>query len=433
MKVLFEFGGWHSITNPDALKNFLRAVWSSQIHVHDKERAEGEDNRYQPFLQFDGDQVRANNYIGFIQSESELIEVYPKVFRHLQSPDRSWMLRHIFFWFDYCRKWRFPFNKSSIDQFEREIFPELIIYLMVSQFLEVVSSQPFIQYQRTQERSSTPKGRIHFPAYAGSSLVTGNHHILEYEHEPFLFDNTVNQTIKYCCRLLLSQTKLDENQRMLQETLFVLDEVQDRHVSAAEVSRIQLNPFFLDYTSVLEVCQSILNQQIYSSSPYELSQWCLLLPMEYIFEDFIAGFLEDHFCNEWIVEYQKSNAYLSQSPEAFLMQHDIFLTNRADTTRRVIIDTKYKLREITDEVKKGVSQGDLYQVVSYALRRGCTEVLLIYPNSTLDERADDLFNVQSEFRGKETVVIRAAEVPFWSNDHLEIESKLIEKFKRILA
>jgi 5-methylcytosine-specific restriction enzyme subunit McrC len=31
--------------------------------------------------------------------------------------------------------------------------------------------------------------------------------------------------------------------------------------------------------------------------------------MEYIFEDFVAGFLEQHFSKDWHVKYQKSDEY----------------------------------------------------------------------------------------------------------------------------
>ena len=93
--------------------------------------------------------------------------------------------------------------------------------------------------------------------------------------------------------------------------------------------------------------------------------------MEYIFEDFISGFLENKFSSDWNVEYQKSNMNLSTNPEAFRMQHDIFLTSRRDKTKKIIVDTKYKLRDsnFKEDKKKGISQADLYQMVSYALRK----------------------------------------------------------------
>ncbi|MBK6989184.1 MAG: hypothetical protein IPH33_13750 [Bacteroidetes bacterium] len=55
------------------------------------------------------------------------------------------------------------------------------------------------------------------------------------------------------------------------------------------------------------------------------------------------------------------------------MRNDIYIDEL------LIIDTKYKIRSNDDGLKAGVSQSDLYQMVSYAIRRNCKNVLLLYP------------------------------------------------------
>lgn len=432
MSVLFEYGSYLPIQNKSELKSYLCAIWRQRVieESEDQEQSEGEDERYQPFLQFDDSSIRANNYIGFIQHEQEVIEIYPKVFKRLDNPNKGLMLKHIFYWFSYCRKWKFPFNQANLDSAAVDSFPELIIYLIASQFHETISRHPFMQYQSIEDRMTTPRGTINFNRYINRSLATGNYHQIEVDHEPFMFDNKVNRAIKYCSRLLMNQTRFAESQRMLQEIVFILDEVEDTPVSVHEIASIKVNPFFDDYTLVMEMCRNILNQEVYSHNAYDFSQWCLLLPMEYIFEDFLAGFLETHFSDQWKVEYQKSNAYLSTNPQAFQMQHDIFLTNRI-TGRKIIVDTKYKLRDFDQNDKKmGVAQSDLYQVVSYAFRRGCTEVMMIYPNATEEIREPVLFEIPSGFPGSEVIKVTALEIPFWSQDFKflndNLKNRLIE-------
>ena len=437
MSPLFEYGNRQPVQRKDELKTFLRTIWQqrSREELPENETNEVIDSNYQPFLQFEDDTVRANNYIGFIQHENELIEIYPKVFKALEQPDKNLMLKHIFYWFSYCRKWRFPFNRANLDNRDIDSFPELIIYLMANQFLETVSTHPFMQYQAVEDRVTTPRGSINFNRYLTRSMATGNYHQIEVDHEPFLYDNKVNRIIKYCSRLLLNQTKFAENQRLLQEIVFVLDEVEDAPVTIHDVTSVKLNPFFDDYTLVLEMCKTILNQQLYSNNSYDFSQWCLLFPMEYIFEDFVAGFLENHFSEQWKVEYQKSNAYLASNPDAFQMQHDIFLTSRDSVKRKIIIDTKYKPRDYSDtDPKKGVSQADLYQVVSYAYRRGCTEVVLIYPNTHETLREPVTFEIDSGFSNADKISVRVIEIPFWSMEKMEsLQNNLKEELNRILS
>lgn len=439
MTLLFEYGKWEPIKNTIGLKPMLQDIWKQKLFADSENELDDEakDKRYQPFLKFDGNNVRANNFVGYIQHADELIEIYPKVFRdkfpNPTDEERMLFLRHIFYWFSYCRKWKFPFNKASIDTINIESFPELIINLIATQFLETVSNHPLTMYQQVEETLQTPRGSINFGRYINSSLSKGNFQNIECDYEPFLFDNKVNRIIKYCSRLLMGQTKFPENLRILQDIVFVLDEVEDMPCTIHDIDKTNFNSFFDEYTLIMDSCRLILNQQLYSNNTYDLSQWCLLFPMEYIFEDFFAGFLEEHFSKEWDVHYQKSDLNLSNNPSAFNMQHDIYLTNREG--KKIIVDTKYKLREnnYKSDIKKGISQNDLYQMVSYAFKRGCTDVILVYPNLSEEVGTFDKFEIDSGFGGKEKINIYAIEIPFWSElGHEVIDERLKIKIAEIL-
>jgi 5-methylcytosine-specific restriction enzyme subunit McrC len=151
----------------------------------------------------------------------------------------------------------------------------------------------------------------------------------------------------------------------------------------------------------------------------------------------LSAVLEDKFSNDWKVEYQKSNEYLSSNPKAFNMQHDIFLTSKTADRRKVIIDTKYKLRSLDfkNDIKKGIAQADLYQMTSYAFRRGCTDIFLLYPNITDIINEPDIFEINSGFNIDDNITITAMEIPFWTKENLDItklENKLYNTLKKQL-
>ncbi len=75
MTLLFEYGKWESIKNKNALHQMLKNIWKERLFVDtNSELTEDEtDNHYQPFLQFDDNQIRANNFAGFIQNGEEVI------------------------------------------------------------------------------------------------------------------------------------------------------------------------------------------------------------------------------------------------------------------------------------------------------------------------------------------------------------------------
>ena len=437
MTVLFEYGKKQKVNNKESLRIILQDIWgtrknnveSPELSTEDIEHSEEEpDPKYQPFLKFDGENVSAKNYVGFIQNGEDVIEIYPKVFREqfqnqktISTDDKQLMLRHIFYWFNYCRKWKFPFNQASLGNIDIDEFPELIINLIANQFLETISNQPLMMYQAVEESLVVPRGSINFKRYISKSLSYGNFQNIECDYEPFLFDNKVNRIIKYCSRLLMNQTRFSESLRVLQEVVFILDEVEDVYCTIHDLESITLNSFFSEYSILLDSCRLILSQQLYANNSYDLTQWCLLFPMEYIFEDFVAGFLESKFSKDWRVEYQKSDMYLSEDPKAFNMQHDIFLTSRQDSSKKIIIDTKYKLRPegFNNDIKKGIAQSDLYQMVSYAFKRGCTDVLLIYPNKSDKLNTPDQFNIKSGFGGGNIIRVTAIEIPFYSLNNFE--------------
>jgi 5-methylcytosine-specific restriction enzyme subunit McrC len=155
--------------------------------------------------------------------------------------------------------------------------------------------------------------------------------------------------------------------------------------------------------------------------------------MEYVFEDFIAGFIKMHFSKEFIVEPQKSELYLHESPNTFNLKHDILLTNRV-TKESIIIDTKYKTRsgDLKSDPKKGVSQQDLYQMISYAFKRGTDNVIIIYPNSSDILNDDHVFHINSRLDTK-VIQIKIVEVPFWSGLNCKaVEANLKLKLNSVL-
>jgi 5-methylcytosine-specific restriction enzyme subunit McrC len=446
-----EYGEWQSLNNVEErqqLQKFLDNVWEkrafpfAQDWITDDETQREKNG--QAFLQFDGKDFRAKNFVGFIQTGDIRIDIFPKVFGQ-EPKDKKLMLRHLFYWLSYCSKIRFPFLQSNLDIDHIDSLPELLIFLISHEIRAQVSDNPISMYEQKEEIMTTPRGRIDFSNYVKNGLSTGNWQNVDCIHEPFVYDNRVNQIIKYTCRLLQNTTKISENRQILDDIIFVLDEVEDCFCTVQDIDKVKLSPLFVAYSDILQWCRMILEQQIHSSEHDDSTQWCFLMPMEYVFEDFIAGFTKRHFSDNWKVKPQSSEKYLCEGPSVFLMKHDILLTSKEskeskDSKKRtIILDTKYKLRSEQDfeDKKKGVSQSDMYQMVSYGLRRGCENLYLIYPNLYDGEIRDSAtFTVESNFMDNAPIKINihAIELPFWSlMDFEHISEKLKKELSKILG
>ena len=424
----YEFGASFPIQARKQLEDYLCSIWRTQYY--DSEQSEETAVQQQGILTFDGDTARARNFIGFIQTENETIEIYPKVFRDAKL-DKTVLLQHLFYWFAYCRKWKFPFNEVQLSKLPDIDLPELIINLIAHQLFNVVSTNPISLYQDVEETLTMPKGSLNFDRYVTQSMSRGNFHQLECDHQPMEYDNRLNRTIKYVARLLLAKSKFDETRQILDELIFILDEVEDQVCLPSFLDHIPISSFYQEYHTSIDLCRMVLQQHIYNHHQENTKHWSLLLPMEYVFEDFIAGFLEKHLSDKWDVKYQKSDMYLTDE-KVFQMQHDIFLTSKTDPKIKIIVDTKYKLRgNFKQDKKKGIAQSDLYQMTSYAFRRGCKHVLLLYPNQSDSIAEPDIFHISSADQSQ-VIEVTAAEIPFWSSLGYQDVGYKLEKVLREL-
>jgi 5-methylcytosine-specific restriction enzyme subunit McrC len=431
----FEFQELHEsiILERNKFEYFLNLTWK-EYKLFWSEENNGltlDSKSKQSFFSFDGNKAKSRNFVGFMNYEDKFIEIYPKVFRN-HNISKDLMHRHLIYWLSKCKKIKFPFSNTLLDTFESESFPELIIYLITKHIYETVNEQPYSTYEYVEEALYTPRGRINFNRYS-NSLTYGRNHLIDCDYEPFVFDNLLNKVIKYCVRLLQSISKAPETQLLLNEIIFIFDEVEDVVCNVSHLNQVKIPSMFESYEVVIQSCRMILENHIYSYEDYDLRNWNLLLPMELIFEDFIASFIEDNFKNDYIVDRQKSELFLDEKHKVFNLQHDILIKNKS-SKESIIVDTKYKIRDLKKDIKKqGVSQNDMYQMVSYAYRRGVSKVLMIYPNLSSVLLEDYTFYIQDGFTGNE-IQIKVIEVPFWSeNGYNHIDKLLFEKLNQSIS
>lgn len=174
--------------------------------------------------------------------------------------------------------------------------------------------------------------------------------------------------------------------------------------------------------------------------------FCFLFPMEQLFEGFIGGFMK-----EVLKEYggkvtlQESKMSLVDrimykekiSGAAFRMRHDILVEFR---NKVFILDTKYKEMsrfennpEYSEMINEEVNQGDLYQVLSYAAKRGLNDVYLVYPMYRYEEKEDTFPMAISDFTlFGASIRIHFIRVPFVFEENQEkTKHQLVEVIKQI--
>ena len=134
IKSLYEYGKWESTGFSDEkikrFKTYLDEIWHSrkQYGLEEDERDSfyGTDKKKQRFLTFDGDKIKANNYIGFIQFEGLTLNIYPKICHEV--PEEQ-IISKVLYWLSYGKKINLPFAELPLDRQPFDTWLEAFIFL----------------------------------------------------------------------------------------------------------------------------------------------------------------------------------------------------------------------------------------------------------------------------------------------------------------
>ena len=374
----------------DGLEGFLDEIWNSREKNSSYSENGNDKIESQRFLQFihKTNELKSNKYVGVIHYEGAKINLLPKIFydgdKEYSENEVNQIQNHILWWLSYCRKIKFPNYQASLGSTKSDFF-EVLIYLFSKYTRVLLNSSIYQQYEEVKRELSFIKGRLNTNEYINQNLSTGIWHKLNCSYDAFVFDNEFNRIIKYVTTLLFNVTGSQDNKKNLREILFILDEVSDERATAEQCSRISFNPMFGEFETVRDYCQLFLTNCVLFDYKNDLKLFAFLLPMEYVFEDFIFGFIDKEL-EEVTAKAQRSDTYLDED-KTFNLKPDLWLKTEE---KSLIADTKYKI-VYSDEKdpKKGISQNDLYQILAYAIRFEVDEIILFYPNTLIQAQEDN--------------------------------------------
>ena len=424
-------------SNPslDGLEDFLDDIWEGR----DKNSfyLDEENESSQKFLRFIGktNEIKSNKYVGVIYFNGNKINLLPKIFydsdRDYSNDEVSQIQNHILWWLSYCRKIKFPNYQASLGNSKSDFF-EVLIYIFSKYTRELLNSSIYQQYEEVNRELSFIKGRLNTSQYINENLSKGRWHKLNCSYDAFVFDNEFNRIIKYVTTLLFNVTTSTENKKNLREILFILDEVTDERATAEQCSKISFNPMFGEFETVRDYCKLFLSNCVSFDYKNDLKLFAFLLPMEYVFEDFIFGFIDKEL-ESVRAKSQKSNTFLDEG-RTFNLKPDLWI-ELAD--KSLVADTKYKIVYSDDkDPKKGISQNDLYQMLAYAVRFEVDEIILFYPNTLKQDQEENTQMIIKDAlaNGKE-ITIKAFQLPIINREIFEEEHnprlKLSELFGKV--
>ena len=356
-------------------------------HTHDKE------GKYHPVLEVRNGKLKTQNYVGVIQTrKGGVLEILPKVdFSDDDGDDddddkKATKTKHVFL--QMLRAWRqmrhANLNEGGIRAIQNFNMLEIFVRLFLENLVLLTKRGIAKHYTPVEENLSRLKGRILFPQHIRENLTNRARFYVRYDD--FNANRPANRLIHSTIDTLKPLVKQSYNQQLLHQMEICFNDTPVSKHYSDDWRKHKIDRSMQHYQSVMQWVGLFLFGQGLATFSGKHIERCLLFPMEQIFEDFVADSFRKH-PNAFDVKTQSTSKYLATTGKknVFQLRPDIVLDNN-DTT--FILDTKWKrINEQATNLKRGISQADMYQLFAYGKKYDCRRVALIYPQTRYFKKA----------------------------------------------
>ena len=197
------------------------------------------------------------------------------------------------------------------------------------------------------------------------------------------------QILKACVLALRRHARAADTVRKLDVLRFMFADIADVSVAALPWRAVQIDRTHRRWEALFGLARLFLkrNWQATHHDPSAGQGITLLFPMNDLFEAYIAVLMRRSLRpGEFTVETQGGRLFClieegDQERRRFQTRPDIIVRDRQSNAPIAIVDTKWKrLSPAIEDVKHGVNQTDVYQMMAYGQLYACHDLLLIYPH-----------------------------------------------------
>lgn len=389
----------NTIEKRQEFKNVLNCLWTKRKQFGLTSVYFTEDISEQQFFTFYDNCIRANNYIGTIKFGEHTVQILPKIFQQknekLSKSELLFLVNsNVLWWLSRASKIKFPRSFTGWDS-QSYNFIDIFIHLFSSLTRDDLIFNKHQTYITREEPIQTLRGKVDFSKYS-VNYYTGNAHVLPCIYDSLEIDNLYNQIVKFTAKLLLYNTENQEIKKLLEEIVWVLDDVSDQFINFDDCDKVVVSPLNQNMKIILDYCRMFLSGMSVKTDDDKLEIFTFLIPTESLFQDFVFGFINDEFEYEKRIKgiYSETNNEGNRVPLAkevavsgkvkpvFGLKPDIYIEREIND---IILDTKYKVIYTKEETKEetrqqtGVSISDVYQMLAYTVKFNVRTVHLLYP------------------------------------------------------
>ncbi len=351
--------------------------------------------------------VKTGNHVGVIQTRSGFIlEILPKI-HEVDSDVES--TRRMFVKMLKTLRNVPKYRDLNLAHLRVETMPilEIFISMYLDEVQAIIKRGVKSNYISMEENCCYLKGKLVAGEHIRRNIVHKERFYLNYDE--YIEDIPQNRVLKaallYCGKI----SGCESNRRRIREHLYIFDRVSIPIRPSTEFDKIIYDRTSDYYARALEWAMIFLGGKSFTTYSGNSIAYALLFPMELVFESFVYTCINEH-THLSDVTYQSMRYYLAKegSDPIFMIKPDIVALS-SDRKKRYILDAKWKIIDQENRSDKyGISQSDMYQLLSYAeIYRSNedmdVELFIVYPKTEMLVDAKT-FTYNTRFATKLTVI-----------------------------
>lgn len=346
--------------------------------------------------------IRALQHVGVIQVNHHTIQILPKIDYDPSvektspitlSPKESEKLtaaRNLIHMFIYINGLKLHSQTVGALSTTRAGWLEMLTQLFATELLNQLRQGYHRDYVQQEDRLPFLRGRWNISRQFSHhpNLIEG----LDVNYDDFLPDTPLNRVFRLAVRQMQPLSREQSNRNLLADLDDWLHPVQIHPHASLHLDQIHFTRLNERFKAAFDLARLFLTGHSITLLPGKQQAFVFTLDMNQLFERFVTRLLQFNakriLPREWqecTVETQGGKAprylarpHLANAKPVIHLKPDILIKSFGKT--RLIIDAKYK--NFPDLIAyQNVVKDDLYQMITYATRFECPNVLLIYPRS----------------------------------------------------
>jgi 5-methylcytosine-specific restriction enzyme subunit McrC len=327
--------------------------------------------------------LRARGIVGVVAAEGCALEILPKI--DIPGEDGKQAIgsvrRRLVDMLAVALNLKIETGQVTALDWQQETLLEILIRLFTTKLIDSVRRGMPRRYLPHQADLPVLRGRL--DAKRQFTTLAANPSLVACRYDALTADIALNQIMKAAVIRLGRIARTSDNQMRLRELAFAYAEIADIPVPALRWDEVVLDRTNARWRELLNLARLLLGDRFQTTSSGFADGFSLLFEMNVLFEEYVARMLKRGLAGtELRVVSQGGRLFCLQTDDQqglFQTRPDI-LIKRGDKVVQVI-DTKWKrVSARVDDPKRGVSQGDVYQMMAYGELYRCETLVLLYPH-----------------------------------------------------